>query len=186
LNEYPKPKEIKLIDIIDNEFSADYIKSLGWQKWFQEKKKFLVNKKYVSINPEKGQTMTARQYANWNGNFMFIDRKVLVKEATKRGFVEVFENEFVDLTFINSKTRRGRKMDEKSNCLTASNFDYCQFKIDDNSNGFFRRLTPIECERLQTVPDNYTNFVSDKERYKMLGNGWTVDVICYLLENVKK
>lgn len=40
-----------------------------------------------------------------------------------------------------------------------------------------RRLTPIECERLQTVPDNYTACVSDSQRYKMLGNGWTVAVI---------
>ncbi len=40
-----------------------------------------------------------------------------------------------------------------------------------------RRLTPIECERLQTVADNYTNHVSDSQRYKMLGNGWTIDVI---------
>jgi site-specific DNA-cytosine methylase len=44
-----------------------------------------------------------------------------------------------------------------------------------------RRLTPTECERLQTVPDNYTNHVSDSQRYKMLGNGWTVDVIAHIL-----
>jgi DNA (cytosine-5)-methyltransferase 3A len=43
-----------------------------------------------------------------------------------------------------------------------------------------RRLTPIECERLQTVPDAYTSGVSDTQRYKMLGNGWTVDVICHI------
>lgn len=47
--------------------------------------------------------------------------------------------------------------------------------------GNIRRLTPIECERLQTVPDNYTNHVSDTQRYRMLGNGWTVDVIAYIL-----
>jgi len=43
-----------------------------------------------------------------------------------------------------------------------------------------RRLTPIECERLQTVPDGYTSCVSDTQRYRMLGNGWTVDVIAYI------
>lgn len=48
-----------------------------------------------------------------------------------------------------------------------------------------RRLTPIECERLQTVPDNYTNHVSNSQRYKMLGNGWTVDVICHILKHMK-
>ena len=45
----------------------------------------------------------------------------------------------------------------------------------------YRKLTPIECERLQTVPDNYTNHVSNTQRYKMLGNGWTVDVVVHLL-----
>lgn len=44
----------------------------------------------------------------------------------------------------------------------------------------WRKLTPIECERLQTVPDNYTNHVSNSQRYKMLGNGFTVDVIVHI------
>jgi site-specific DNA-cytosine methylase len=43
-----------------------------------------------------------------------------------------------------------------------------------------RKLTPIECERLQTLPDNYTSWVSDSQRYKMLGNWWTVDVIAHI------
>jgi len=51
-------------------------------------------------------------------------------------------------------------------------------------NKTIRRLTPIECERLQTVPDNYTNHVSDTQRYKMLGNGWTVDVIAHFFSYI--
>lgn len=43
-----------------------------------------------------------------------------------------------------------------------------------------RRLTPLECERLPTVKDGYTSVVSDTQRYKMLGNGWTVDVIAHI------
>jgi len=49
-----------------------------------------------------------------------------------------------------------------------------------------RRLTPIECERLQTVKDGYTNQVSDSQRYKMLGNGWTVDVIVHFFNYLKQ
>jgi len=49
-----------------------------------------------------------------------------------------------------------------------------------------RRLTPIECERLQTVKDNYTNHVSDSQRYKMLGNGWTISVIAHIFSYIKK
>ena len=49
-----------------------------------------------------------------------------------------------------------------------------------------RRYSTIECERLQTVPDNYTNHVSNSQRYKMLGNGWTVDVIAHIFKNIPK
>jgi len=49
-----------------------------------------------------------------------------------------------------------------------------------------RRLTPVECERLQTVPDNYTAPVSDTQRYRMLGNGWTVDVVAYIFSFILK
>lgn len=47
-----------------------------------------------------------------------------------------------------------------------------------------RKLTPIECERLQTLPDNYTEGVSKAQRYKMLGNWWTVDVIAHIFKHL--
>lgn len=50
----------------------------------------------------------------------------------------------------------------------------------------YRMLTPTECERLQTVPDNYTAHVSNTQRYKMLGNGWTVDVIAHIFKEMIK
>ena len=48
-----------------------------------------------------------------------------------------------------------------------------------------RRLTPLDCERLQGMKDNYTNFVSDSQRYKMIGNGWTIPVISHLFNYIK-
>ena len=50
----------------------------------------------------------------------------------------------------------------------------------------YRNLTPLECERLQTVPDNYTAHVSKTQRYKMLGNGFTVDVIAHILRGLRR
>jgi DNA-cytosine methyltransferase len=47
--------------------------------------------------------------------------------------------------------------------------------------GYIRKLTPIECERLQTLPDNYTEGISNSQRYRCLGNGWTIDVISHIL-----
>ena len=49
----------------------------------------------------------------------------------------------------------------------------------------WRKLTPLECERLQTLPDNYTEGVSNTQRYKMLGNGWTVDSVAHIFKQIK-
>ena len=77
------------------------------------------------------------------------------------------------------KQKLESRKDNKTNTLTTVEKDnYLSVKSK------IRRLTPIECERLQTVPDNYTNHVSDTQRYKMLGNGWTVDVICHILKHM--
>jgi DNA-cytosine methyltransferase len=55
---------------------------------------------------------------------------------------------------------------------------------DKDQEVYWRKLTPLECERLQTVPDDYTNSVSNTQRYKMLGNGWTIEVITHILKNM--
>lgn len=59
----------------------------------------------------------------------------------------------------------------------------CPIKLPD---GYYiiRKLTPIECERLQTLPDNYTCCVSNTQRYKCLGNGWTAEVIIHILKKI--
>ena len=56
------------------------------------------------------------------------------------------------------------------------------------ADGFYiiRKLTPVECERLQTLPDGYTSAVSDAQRYKGLGNGWTAEVIIHILNGILK
>lgn len=48
----------------------------------------------------------------------------------------------------------------------------------------YRKFTPIECERLQTLPDDYTKGVSNTQRYRMIGNGWTVDVIAHIFRQI--
>ena len=68
----------------------------------------------------------------------------------------------------------------KTNCLTTFTKD--NVVVEGMQ---WRKLTPLECERLQTVPDNYTNHVSNSQRYKMLGNGWTVDVIAHIMKGLK-
>ena len=71
----------------------------------------------------------------------------------------------------------------KSPTLTACTGGNREPKIATD-NLKWRKLTPLECERLQTVPEGYTAHVSNTQRYKMLGNGWTVDVIAHIFKNL--
>lgn len=74
-------------------------------------------------------------------------------------------------------------VDGKSHALTREFAS--RTNVGDEQEVYWRKLTPIECERLQTVPDDYTNHVSNTQRYKMLGNGFTVEVICHILNNME-
>ena len=77
---------------------------------------------------------------------------------------------------------------DKSNCILSNygnmacvNYNKSQGQIVFH-NDSIRKLTPVECERLQTVPDNFTSMLSKTQRYKCLGNGWTIDVIAHILK----
>ena len=73
------------------------------------------------------------------------------------------------------------RKDQKSNAVSTVSKD----SVAVNEDLTWRKLTPLECERLQTVPDDYTNHVSNTQRYKMLGNGWTVAVIKHIYKNIQ-
>ena len=132
-----------------------------------------------------------------------------VREATKRGYVDIEPGECVDLAMPESKTRRGRAMQNKANCLTTSCdfYEYCGtldmpiYQVRDGRitikgetypiklrDGCYiiRKLTVRECMRLQTVPEWYEFPVSDSQSYKMLGNGWTCEVISHILKYLKE
>lgn len=128
-------------------------------------------------------------------------------EATKKGFVEVQEGECLDITAPNSQ-RRGRLMADKSNALTGSNqfheymgttnvYEVRDGQIEIRGRKYpirlydgkyiIRKLTVRECMRLQTVPEWYDfSCVSNNQAYKMLGNGWTVQVVVHLIESIMR
>ena len=78
-------------------------------------------------------------------------------------------------------------LDGKAACIVASFYKLSGLGVLDyrTLGKPCRRLTPVECERLQTVPDNYTESASRTQRYKMIGNGWTVDVIAHIFSYMK-
>lgn len=74
--------------------------------------------------------------------------------------------------------------DGKASCLTSSMHKGQKSTFTKDRDENIHRLTVNECERLQTVPDNYTEGVSNTDRYKMIGNGWTVDVIAHIFKQL--
>jgi len=109
----------------------------------------------------------------------FTERRTEEAKKIRREYKKLYGKDF--------SPRRSKEMiprtDGKMNCLTATYSIKEHSILDENIN--YRKLTPIECERLQGVPDNYTKGVSNPQRYKMLGNGWTVDIIMSIFENLK-
>ena len=160
--EQPEDKGIILKDIIEDNVSEDYF--IG----------NLFNKRVFTDKSGTIGTSAGRTAKQGIGVYR-------IEEATKRGYVDIPPECGVDLTQPNSKTRRGRKMEFKSNCLMANATQYCW-----NVGEFIRKLTPIEYERLQTLPDNYTEGCSNTQRYKQCGNGWTVDVIAHILGGINE
>lgn len=99
-----------------------------------------------------------------------------------KNYVQYDENR----TGNNSQEYRIFAKNGKSGTVIKSKCSIPKIKEDETiTEIFWRKLTPIECERLQTVPDNYTAHVSNSQRYKMLGNGWTVDVIAHIFKGLK-
>ena len=64
----------------------------------------------------------------------------------------------------------------------TDNYITTEYKPEDRTN--VRRLIPLECERLQTLPDNYTEGISDKDRYVAVGNGWNVETVTHIFKSL--
>lgn len=136
------------------------------------------NRRHYKEVDEKSLCMTSTMYKGAGNNGMTlvpIKNPERVKETPNYWQMDVSGKGYA------SQQDRIRKLDKPSNSLAAGSASIPKVKTKPM---YYRKLTPIECERLQTVPDNYTQGVSNTQRYKMLGNGWTVDVIAHILKNI--
>ena len=111
-----------------------------------------------------------------------------VKSATSDGYEEATTGDTINLSQPNSETRRGRVGKQKAQTLETS----CNQAVIEGYR--IRRLTPIECERLQGFPDNHTAYgnydgevkpMSNNQRYKQCGNAVTVDVVGVIATKIK-
>ena len=126
-----------------------------------------------SIGEEVSGTVTARYYKGIGANG---DNMVLVREATSKGYAEAEPGDSINLAVPNSNTRRGRVGKGLANTLDTG----CQQAVV-GKNLTIRKLTPLECFRLQGFPDEYfrraAEVNSDSQLYKQAGNSVTVNVI---------
>lgn len=187
--EQPEDKGILLKDIIE------YV---PFDKW-----KILEEKFVQKINMwlwEKCKTITA-SYDKWAyiKNLWTYRERTLIFWQFRRTDIRIHSEQNKSCTLTANMGTGGNNVPillvtDKAHALTATYSWACprdyiekysrQLVIAQDNNIFlWRKLTPIECERLQTLPDNFTKDLSDSRRYKAIGNGWTVDVISHILKN---
>jgi len=213
--EQPKDRGIVLKDILEDGFDterdkshcldANYYKGSSVENYFKKSRRQMVFKDSESNDmvlapqnlvddtndlPEKSQTIKSQYYKSSKANFersgtfhaTGIPQKLVEIKAGAFRARSLDENgKRVAWKDVKPKQVLETRKDEKSNSITSVQKDNVLTKDEV----YWRKLTPIECERLQTVPDNYTNHVSNTQRYKMLGNGWTIEVIAHILKNME-
>tara|TARA_B100000427_G_scaffold195652_1_gene162646 strand:+ start:4659 stop:5849 length:1191 start_codon:yes stop_codon:yes gene_type:complete len=131
------------------------------------------------IYSEVGKSPTVNAHGGGNTEpkvAVNLGNKIPISKLSVKKYVPNPDAEFVDP--YNKKTITG----DKSTTLRTNSSNGNMWVNDKEVS--WRKLTPLECERLQTLPDNYTDGVSNTQRYKMIGNGFTIKVIEHFFENI--
>lgn len=177
----PEDRGILLKDIVE----GDHI------ELYNELENDIRNDKVVSEQKLNGISQTMTRALNNGKN---PDQKA--NSLTACAYKGMGTNGMTNVLINESATKTGKSYSLTASYGGAVAWNSCQKKqrtmipvaesIDENPNQYngilYRKLTPLECERLQTVPDNWTECLSNTQRYKSLGNGWTIDVIVHILE----
>lgn len=158
--EQPKDLGIELKDIISYPVDQKYYLSDKAKVYITSKDR--LKKKLTDLGTDKAICLPAR-YTALNGTFVCVDN-----------------NGKIDIEKAGTLTARYAKG------VATFGGDTYVYDTENITKELIRKFTPEECEKLQTVPVGYTKCVSDTQRYKMLGNGWTVKVIEHILSSLAK
>lgn len=160
--------------LIDSEaFSAQERPRYYWFNFGIENKNLFGNSSYSVPYPTKKEIILENVLEKNVDEKYFYNYPLINIDLNKQVCATLdFKNNEMHKRIFNPKS--------KVHTLTCCNGGNTQKKVYDN--GRARKLTPLEYERLQTLPDNYTSCVSDSQRYNTCGNGWTVDVIAHIFK----
>jgi len=179
----PKDKRILLKHILQEEVHPKYFisgKKIGFLNGHSAK---TGNKFKVFSGDEKCSCLTASEGKhNLGGNYVQhgIVKYKRTEEARLVRKINLAKGK--DYSPFKEKEIAGFDFDKSSTLTTSVSNDNL---LCDTFTGKIRRLTPVEYERLQTLPDGYTDGASDSQRYKMIGNGWNVDTVVHILSFAK-
>lgn len=194
----PEDRRIYLKDIVESGvvdrdkrycIDANYFKGGNLKQYFEKSRRQLVFDKPERIGGYGKQGQDQRVYS-LDGKSVTLSAhgggqgaKTGLYAVAQRGRY-IVDGKRKDIKGSETIQRFETNYNEKSNTLTTVQKDSYLLEIN-GEHYIVRKLTPIECERLQTLPDNYTEGVINTQRYKVLGNGWTVEVIKHIIENIK-
>lgn len=186
----PEDKKLTLKDILQDKVAEKYMLSEKLVKWFLNKSSVFRDRFKIASPEEKGACLTTNNQGscitqsyilcninpsgngqNWN----------VYSSEGKSPTLTTNKGEWPKILQLPRGANKGGIFEQKTPTLSSNSRSYNNLLHDGYC---LRRLTPIECERLQTLPDDYTAGVSNSQRYKMLGNGWTVDVIAHIFREM--
>ncbi len=210
--EQPEDLGIVLKDIIEDSFVSDrdksycidasYYKGGNLKTYFKKSRRQLVfnTPKQVGVATDiqgfdvikriysengKSPTLTTMQGGHREPKIAVNSYREVRTEQAKKERKRIRKETGKDHTPFRSKKLVVRDDNKVGTVTPALNNDHkISFSRDNSEELTWRKLSVLECERLQTVPDNYTEGVSNSQRYKMLGNGFTVKVIEHILKNM--
>ena len=203
--EQPEDKGILLKDILEESVDEKYTMN-------NTRTQFILNRPknyFCPIDPDKANTLRTN-YWNASANEAYVSTIRVWQFNSGGQWDRVYSPEWKSVSLSANGGGRGAKtwlykvwqpqpFPRNYNELWLPRTEVLEFRDDDKSNSIItnpmknilqdvwciRKLTPIECERLQTLPDNWTEWISNTQRYKAIWNGWTVDVIKHIFKQIK-
>lgn len=216
--EQPEDRGVLLKDVLEDYSAEMYITNPKMQNYKHNKEKCVTltatsykepprvyqrhrGKNKGGIHTEKSPTLTSNSFEHNNHVVQKIDPKSrYLPEHITTPFVDPYNRKCIKgdkSTTLRTNSSNGNmwvgELREKSYCIDTNYYKNKKHRQLVGNELQWRKLTPVECERLQTLPDNYTaigNYngvekqVSNTQRYRALGNGWTVEVIKHIYHNV--
>lgn len=140
------------------------------------KRLFRTNIPNIILPNHKGIRIIDIMEEDVDGKYYFIPRNTVRKTEEKRTF------DMSGKGFNSQQDRANHILQQSATLPSSRTEEHCKIFYGDTC----RRLTPIECERLQGVPDDYTEWVSNSQRYKTLWNAFNVDVVAHILSFIPR